>query len=92
MSPPAIFTPCPKDAPNFFSPMLFDVLLENRFDRLGQDGVEHLPLAELMTAHQIQLQLAQRRTVEVPQVADSRDGGTLTQAERTVAAPATIVR
>ena len=58
-----------------------DVFLEDRADRLGLDRFEHLPFGHLMAAHHVQLQLAQRRGVEVAQVADARHGRPLAQAD-----------
>ena len=42
-------------------------------------GVEHLPLAHLMAAHHVEFQLAERRRVEMAQVADPRHGRLLAQ-------------
>ena len=74
MSPTSIFTPCEKISRDLVQPVPVDVFLEHGADRLGHDRVEHLPLGHLMAAHHVQLQLAQRRAVQMPQVADPRHG------------------
>ena len=68
-----------KDLGDLVQPVLVDVFLEHGADRFGQDRVQHLPLGHLMAAHQVEFQLAQRRRVEMPQVADPRHGGPLAQ-------------
>src|SRR5262249_43638511 len=73
-----------EDLRNLVQAALFDVLGEHRLDRLGDDGVEYLPFGHLLTAHHVQLELAQRRGIEMPQVADPWHGWLLTQPYRPV--------
>ena len=79
MSPTSIFTPSREDLGDLVQAVPVDVLVEHVADRLGHDRVEHLPLGHLVAAHQVEFQLAQRRGVEVPQVADPRHGRPLAQ-------------
>ena len=39
--------------------MLINVFIKDRLDGLGQNGIDHLPLAHLVAAHHVQFQLAQ---------------------------------
>jgi hypothetical protein len=64
-----------EDLADFGQTVLVDVLRKDGGDRLGHHRVQHLPLAHLVRAHQIELQLAERRGVQVPQIADPRYGG-----------------
>ena len=79
MSPTSIFTPLREDLGDLGQAVLVDVFLEHGGDRLGHDGVEHLPLGHLVAAHQVELELAERRRVEVAQVADPRHGRLLAE-------------
>ena len=63
-----------KDLADLVQPVAVDVLLEHRADGLGHDRIEHLPLGHLVAAHHVELELAQRRRIDVPQVADPRHG------------------
>ena len=38
---------------NLRQTVLFDLFMEDHADRLGDNGIEHLPLAHLMASHQI---------------------------------------
>jgi hypothetical protein len=45
--------------------VLVDVLAEYGRNRFGQHRVEHLLLAHLMRAHQVEFQLAERRCIKM---------------------------
>ena len=49
------------------------------FSFMKAEGVEHLPLAHLMGAHHVELQLAERRCIQVTKVADARHRRLLSQ-------------
>ena len=59
--------------------MLLDILFEHRGDRLGDHGIEHLPFAHLMAAHQVEFELAEARCIDVAEIADPRHGRLLTE-------------
>ena len=79
MSPTSIFTPLPKISAISSRPCLSTYSSKTLRIASASDRLEHLPLRHLMAAHHVQLELAQRRRVEVSQVADARHGRLLAQ-------------
>ena len=59
--------------------MLFDVFLKDGFDGFGHDGIEHLLFAHLVAAHKVHFEFSERGRVEVPEIADTGDGGLFSQ-------------
>lgn len=68
-----------EDFGDFPQAVLLDIFAKDNFDRFGDYGVQHLPFAHLMAAHQVEFEFSEGRAIEAAQIADPRNSGLFAQ-------------